>query len=63
MVANKYSFNPTSNNKKNGTPKEKKYEHQPDKNKHDQQKLEARHNRAADMHDDFFIVHGLSKSC
>ena len=37
MVANRYSFNPTPNNQKNGTPKEKKHEHQPDKNKHDQQ--------------------------
>ena len=31
MVANRYSFNPTPNNQKNGTPKEKKHEHQPDK--------------------------------
>lgn len=61
MVANRYSFNPTPNNQKNGTPKEKKHKHQPDKNKHDKQKLEAHRNPDADMHYDFFIVHGLSK--
>ena len=61
MVANRYSFNPTPNNQKNGTPKEKKHEHQPDKNKHDKQQLEAHRNPDADMHYDFFIVHGLSK--
>lgn len=61
MVANRYSFNPTPNNQKNGTPKEKKHEHQPDKNKHDKQKLEAHRNPDADMNYDFFIVHGLSK--
>ena len=37
MVANRYSFKPTSNNQKDGTSNEKKHEHQPDKNKHDQQ--------------------------
>lgn len=37
MVANRYSFKPTSNNQKGGTSNEKKHEHQPDKNKHDQQ--------------------------
>lgn len=36
MVANRYSFKPTSNNQKDGTSNEKKHEHQPDKNKHDQ---------------------------
>lgn len=61
MVANRYSFNPTPNNQKNGTPKEKKHEHQPDKNKHDKQKLEAHRKPDADMNYDFFIVHGLSK--
>ena len=37
MVANRYSFKPTSNNQKDGASNEKKHEHQPDKNKHDQQ--------------------------